>query len=137
MPEVDLTGRQLDLIAHLGALQPPMFLMGGYAEDALLAGRVTRCAWTSSPSSASRSGTPGALRLSDDMFDQPPVELEGTTIRTISPLALYQIRAGVAQRNSFGPLSDRQLAAMAELRERFFPDPSEEQLLPPSEPLPG
>jgi hypothetical protein len=26
---------------------------------------------------------------------------------------------------------------MAELRERFFPDRSEEQLLPPSEPLPG
>jgi hypothetical protein len=29
MPEADLTGRQLDLIAHLAALQPPMFLMGG------------------------------------------------------------------------------------------------------------
>ena len=29
-----------------------------------------------------------------------------------------------------------QLATMAELRERFFPDLSEEQLLPPSEPLP-
>ena len=42
MPEADLTRRQLDVIAHLGALQPPMFLMGGYAEDALLAGRVTR-----------------------------------------------------------------------------------------------
>lgn len=52
-------------------------------------------------------------------------------------LALFQIRAGVARRNSFGPLSERQLATMAELRERFFPDHSEEQLLPRSEPLPG
>ena len=71
------------------------------------------------------------------MFDQPPGQLEGIAVHTISPLALFQIRAGVARRNSFGPLSERQLATMAELRERFFPDRSEEQLLPPSEPLPG
>ena len=42
MPEADPTGHQLELIARLAALEPPMFLMGGYAEDALLAGRVTR-----------------------------------------------------------------------------------------------
>jgi hypothetical protein len=71
------------------------------------------------------------------MFDQPPTHLEGIAVNVISPLALYQIRAGVARRNSFAPLSARQLATMAELRERFFPDRSEEQLLPPSEPLPG
>ncbi len=204
MPEADLTGRQLDLIAHLAALQPPMFLMGGYAEDALLAGRVTRphedvdvifprheealrmdqlaelgfTEWETwgeaSPGvpfylfghsgdlkvdvglldrdgaanwmrvhrlAFTVGGEPAPagyqLRLSDDMFDQPPAHLEGIAIHTISPLALYQIRAGVARRNSFGPLSERQVATMAELRERFFPDRSEEQLLPPSEPLPG
>jgi hypothetical protein len=70
------------------------------------------------------------------MFEQPLVELEGVPIRPISPLATYQIRAGVAHRNSFGPLSERHLATLAQLSERFFPDRSEEEL-PPSEPLPN
>lgn len=75
------------------------------------------------------------LRLPDDLFDHPLVELEGLPIKPIPPLALHQLRAGVAERSSFGPLSERQLATMAELRERFFPDRTEEELLPPSEPL--
>jgi hypothetical protein len=75
------------------------------------------------------------LQLPDDLFDQPLVELEGIAIKPISPLALYQIRAGVAERNSFGPLSDRHLATLAQLRERFFPGRSEDELLPPLEPL--
>ncbi len=76
------------------------------------------------------------LRLPDDLFDHPPVELDGIRIKPIPPLALYQMRAGVAQHNSFGPLSDRHRAIMAQLRERFFPDKTEEELLPPSAPLP-
>jgi len=46
-----------------------------------------------------------------------------------------QIRAGVAKRNSFGPLSERQRVTMAELRARFFPEVQDDDLLPPSEPL--
>ena len=45
------------------------------------------------------------------------------------------MRAGVAEHNSFGPLSERQRATMAELTARFFPEIPEEDLLPPSEPL--
>jgi hypothetical protein len=74
--------------------------------------------------------------MPDDLFSQPLVELEGIRIKPASPLALYQIRAGVAAQNSFGPLSDRQRATLVQLRERFFPDRSEDELLPPSEPLP-
>ena len=76
------------------------------------------------------------LQLPDDLFEQPLVELEGIAIKPLSPLALYQIRAGVAARNSFGPLSERQLHSLSDLRERFFPDRPEDELLPPSEPLP-
>jgi hypothetical protein len=76
------------------------------------------------------------LRLPDDLLDQPQVELEGIAIKPASPLALHQIRAGVAERNSFGPLSERQLLTLAQLCERFFPDRTEEELLPPSEPPP-
>jgi hypothetical protein len=204
MPDTDLTGRQLELIARLAALEPPVFFMGGFAEDALLAGRVTRphedvdviFPREQAPlhldqlgrtrvhglgdlgrGGAGRSLLPlrqsgdlkvdlgvldqenggnwmrvhrlaftvegeeapagYRLRLPDDMFDQAAVELEGIPIRPISPLALYQIRAGVAERNSFGPLSERQIASMAELRERFFPELPEDALLPPAAPLSG
>jgi len=194
--------QQLDLIARLAALEPPLSFMGGYAEDALLAGTVTRPhedvdviypreqhelrlgqlaelgfhhweTWgEASPGvpfylfgqsgglkldlgivdeSAGKlwmrvhrlSFTVGGeeapagyqLQLPDDLFDQPVVELDGVAIKPIPPLAMYQMRAGVAERNSFGPLSARHLATMADLRARFFPDLSETELLPPSEPL--
>ena len=202
MPGADLAARQLELIATLAALEPPPWFMGGYAEDALLAGAVTRehedvdlifpraeeelrlaqlaelgfSDWETWGEAApglpfylfGESGglrldlgivdqddgdnwmrvhrlafTVGdeeapagyQLRLPDDMFDHPAVELAGIALRPISPLALYQIRAGVAQRNSFGPLSERQRVTMAALRERFFGDVAEHDLLPPSEPL--
>ena len=202
MPDGDLTARQLELIATLAALEPPPWFMGGYAEDALLAGAVTREhedvdlifpraeeqhrlaqlaelgfgdweTWgEASPGVPfylfGQSGelrldlgivdradggnwmrvhrlafTVGGeeapagyqLRLPDDLFDHPVVELEGIALKPVSPLALYQMRAGVAEHNSFGPLSERQRATMAELRARFFPEVPEEDLLPPSEPL--
>jgi hypothetical protein len=34
--------KQIDLIARLMALEPPLFLFGGFAEDALLHGQVSR-----------------------------------------------------------------------------------------------
>jgi hypothetical protein len=39
---MDLTAAQLDLIARLTVLDPPVFLFGGYAEDAILHGSVSR-----------------------------------------------------------------------------------------------
>jgi hypothetical protein len=203
MPGDQLTDRQLELIAKLAALEPTLTFMGGYAEDALLAGRVARrhedvdvvfarseqelrlaqlaelgfANWETIGEAAPGvpfylAGQDGELRLDlgvadeqdgkhwmrvhklsftvageeasagyqlrmpDDMFAQPLVELEGIAIKPLSPLALYQMRAGVAKRNSFGPLSERHLLTLARLREQFFPDRSEEELLPLSEPLP-
>jgi hypothetical protein len=203
MPGDQLTNRQLELIAKLAALEPTLTFMGGYAEDALLAGRVTRehedidvvlprtelelrfaqlaelgfGSWETIGEAAPGvpfylAGQDGELkldlgvgdehngkhwmqvhklsftvsgeeapagyrlRLPDDLFEQPLVELEGIAIKPLSPLALYQMRAGVAKRNSFGPMSERHLLTLARLREQFFPDRSEEELLPPSEPLP-
>jgi hypothetical protein len=202
MPGADLTARQFELIATLAALEPPPWFMGGYAEDALLAGAVTRehedvdlifprseeelrlaqlaelgfGDWETWGEAAPGvpfylfgqngelrldlgivdqagghnwmrvhrlSFTVGGeeapagyqLRLPDDLFDHPAVELEGIALRPIPPLALYQMRSGVADRNSFGPLSERHLATMAELRRRFFPELPEDDLLPPSKPL--
>ena len=202
MVTADLTGRQLDLIARLAALEPAICFMGGYAEDALLEGSVTRphedvdvifpraqeelrmtqlaelgfTGWETWGEAA--PGVPfylfgqhedlkldlgivdqvdGSnwmrvhrlaftvggeeapagyqLRLPDDLFEHGLVELEGIRIKPIPPLALYQMRAGVAARNSFGPLSERHLATMAALRQRFFQDRPDDELLPPAEPL--
>jgi hypothetical protein len=198
----ELTERQLELIAKLAALEPAVSFMGGYAEDALLAGEVTRAHedvdivvrrsdqelrlaqlaelgfmdWETWGEAApgvpfylfahvgdlrldvgiadeadgklwmrvhrlaftvdGRDAPAGyQLQLPDDLFDQRCVSLAGISIKPISPLGLYQMRAGVARRNSFGPLSERQRARLDELRARFFPDRSEAELLPPCEPL--
>jgi len=202
MAMTDLTGRHLDLIAKLMTLNPTPAFMGGYAEDALLSGGVTRPhedidliiprdqhvlrmaqlaelgftdwetwgeaapglpfylfgqsddlkidlgvidetdgkLWMRVHKLAFTVGGEAApagyeLQLPNDLFDHPPVTLEGIAIKPIPPLALYQMRAGVAERNSFGPLSELQRARLAQLRARFFPDRSEKELLPPSQPL--
>jgi hypothetical protein len=48
---------------------------------------------------------------------EPTISFMGGHAEDDWTLALYQVRAGIARRNSFGPLSDRQLAKLAELRE--------------------
>ena len=199
-----LAEQQLDLLRRMAALAPAPCIMGGYAEDALLAGTVTRphvdVDWIlprreldlrleqarqlgfaeletwgeAAPGEPfylfAQQGElklelgivdeldgavmlrvhrlffeidgrepPGGYRvhLPNDLFDQPVVELDGIPIRAASPRALYQLRAGIARHGSFGPLSDRQLEAMARLRERFFPTQTAEELEPRVEPLPA
>jgi len=197
-----LAERQLDLLGRMAALDPPPCFMGGYAEDALLAGAVTRphedIDWLLPRSELALrlaqaeeigfasfetwgEAAPGEpfylfgqdgglkldlgiadeadghplvrvhrlsfevdgreapagyqLRLPADTFRHPPVEIAGSLIRPASPLALYQIRIGIARQGSFGELSEAQLRATRQLRERFFPDCSVADLEPPIEPL--
>ena len=68
------------------------------------------------------------FRLPDDMFEHPPVQLDGVAIKPASPLALYQLRAGIAEQGSFGPLSERHLETMRRLHQAFFPELSEDAL---------
>jgi hypothetical protein len=75
------------------------------------------------------------LRLPDDIFDQPMVAIDGIEIHPASPLALYQMRVGVAEEGSFGAFSERQLEATRRLRDRFFPNSSEDELRPACERL--
>lgn len=193
---------QLELIARMAALDPAPFLMGGFAEDALLAGAATRphgdVDWILERSELDTrrrqaaglgfdsletwgeaapgepfylSGDNGDLRLEagiadeidgelflkihsvafdidgkaprvgyrlrlpEDTFSHPAVELEGVTVRVASPLCLYQLRAGIASQGTFGPLSELHLETMARLREQFFPERSAEELVPVAQPL--
>lgn len=192
-----VTERQLKLLRRMGPLDPPARIMGGYAEDALLAGTVTRLHgdvdWLFPRSEydlrvaqarelgfgefgvwgESAPGEPfylsaddgdlrlelgvldeedGAIcmrvhelgfeidgeapaagyriRLPDDTFDQPRAEIDGIAVWPASPLALYQLRLGIAGQGSFGELSEKQLDSMRRLRERFFPDRSDDELRP-------
>jgi hypothetical protein len=75
------------------------------------------------------------FRLPEDTFGYPPVELDGKTIRIASPLALYQIRIGIAGQGSFGELSERQQASARRLRDEFLADVPENELEPRVEPL--
>jgi hypothetical protein len=68
--------------------------------------------------------------LSDGVFDSPLAELDGIALRTVSPLALYQIRAGITMVGSFGPPRPKDVASQEALRARFFPDASSESLEP-------
>jgi hypothetical protein len=198
---VALAERQLEMLQRMASLDPPPVFMGGYAEDALTAGTVTRphedfdwvfprselrlrraqaehlgfagfetwgeaapgepfCLFSWAPDDVrldlgvadqeddglwvkvhklffeveGREAPAGyRLRLPDDTFE-PPVEIDGIAIRTVSSLALYQLRVGIAGQGSFGELSETQRRATDRLREAFFPGRSEADLAPAVEP---
>ena len=73
--------------------------------------------------------------LPSDTYTYPVASLDGIAIRVVSPLALYQLRAAIAAKGSFGPLSERQQASLDNLRETFFPEVEEDGLAPRIHPL--
>jgi hypothetical protein len=196
-----LAETQLELLRRMAALDPAPCVIGGYAEDALLAGTVTRphvdIDWLvprrelplrlaqgrklgfgefetwgeSAPGDPfylysengelklelgvadeqdgrvylrihslafdidGRKAPAGyQLLLPRDTFEHPPVELDGVMVRTASPLALYQLRIGIASQGSFGPLSPQQRESAGLLKERFFPLHPDADLEPRIEP---
>jgi hypothetical protein len=197
-----LAKEQLEVLRRMAALEPAPCLIGGYAEDALLAGTVTRphvdIDWMvprrelalrlaqarelgfgefeiwgeSAPGEPfylyaeagelklevgvadeqdgrvyvrihklafdidGREAPAGyRLMLPPDTFEHPPVEIDGVAVRTASPLALYQLRIGIAVRGSFGPLSTQQRESARRLKQRFFPLTADRDLKPRIEPL--
>ena len=75
------------------------------------------------------------LRLPDGAFHHPPVQLDQIVVRTASPLALYQLRAGIASRGSFGRPSPVQQDSARRLKQRFFPGRFDADLEPEIESL--
>jgi hypothetical protein len=197
-----LAQAQLELLRRMAALDPKPCLMGGYAEDALLAGAATRphadIDWVvrrreltlrlaqarelgfgefetwgeSAPGEpfylygengdlkldigvadaqsgrvycrihklafdidGSEAPAGYQFQLPRDTFEHPPVEIDGVVVLTASPLALYQLRIGIASQRSFGELSVQQRESARRLKARFFPFHSDIQLEPRIEPL--
>jgi hypothetical protein len=68
-----------------------------------------------------------------DILHYPPTEFDGLELQTISPLGLYQFRAGLNLHRTFGDLRETDKTAMAALKSRFFPHQADEELTPMTE----
>ena len=79
---------------------------------------------------ADRAGDLYKIRLPDDLFAYPATLIEGTPIHTLSPLALYQIRAGLDITKTFGGLRPKDLSPQRRLRETFLADRAKAALEP-------
>lgn len=66
--------------------------------------------------------------LPSGALEHPPSAIEGVEVRTISPLALYQLRAAVAE--TFGGFRPKDRVSQAALKARFFRDAPAAQLEP-------
>jgi hypothetical protein len=197
------TRAQLDLLARMAELDPPPHVMGGYAEDAVVGGTVSRPhddvdwavmrrdlplrleqmrglgfgepeTWGEAAPGlpfylyAARDdglsvdvavfeevdghptidvGTlrfqvdgqkpPGGFRvhLPADAFSYPTASVDGVPVRSLSPLALYQVRVGIASKGAFGELTEKQRRSLARLRETYFGALDDDDLMPLVEPL--
>jgi hypothetical protein len=187
----------LELIAALYALEPPLWVFGGFAEDALLHGTVSRphsdvdvlvvrrelearleqlgrlgfdrfeTYYDIAPGKPlvlhgergglhlelgvfelrpdgrpffevyAADGTLCRVTLAADARRHPSTKLGGVSIRTVSPLAQYQIRAGLKAVGAFGALRPKDIRAQALLKQRYFTHRDGESLLPEIERLPG
>ncbi len=175
----------------MAALSPPLFVMGGFAEDALLYHRITRqhgdldvlivrsqlnqrlqqlkslglaefeVSLEESPgrplvvgarvgdlhieigvSDPEPSGDyifdvdgqppPSRFRvfLPEDAFQWPATAIEGVAIQTVSPLALYRLRAASAMTRSYGEARLNDLAMQEQLRKTFFASQAGRQWMP-------
>lgn len=75
------------------------------------------------------------LYMPDELFAAEPSSVEGVEVRTFTPLALYQIRAGVV--GLFDGMRRKDIVSQAALVNKFFRDVPEEQLQPEIEPIVG
>lgn len=69
--------------------------------------------------------------LPEGAFDHARSSVDGVGVRTVSPLALYQIRVGVTE--TFGGMRPKDKVSQAKLRSTFFSGVPEEKLAPRTE----
>ena len=70
------------------------------------------------------------VSLPDDVYEHPPTLIEGLTIHTISPLALYQMRAAFGLLKTFGDLRPKDIEAQAQLLSTFLSERDPDHLQP-------
>lgn len=75
-------------------------------------------------------GTDYRIRLPDDTLTHPRSQIDDISIQTISPLAQYQIRAGVTQIGALGGPRQADVESQQALRQRYFAGIDGRELLP-------
>lgn len=76
---------------------------------------------------------PIRIYLDTKLFEYPRTEFDGFKVQTISPLALYQMRVGLHVNKTMGELREKDKVSMKALKERFFADNTDEELIPRTE----
>ena len=66
--------------------------------------------------------------LPEDTLRHPITEIEGTSVRTVSPLALFHLREAFVLSGVFGPPRDKDVAVQGMLRDRLLSGRTEEEL---------
>lgn len=79
---------------------------------------------------AGRTGDLYRIYLPDDLFSYPATLIEDIPVRTLSPLALYQIRSGLDITGTFGGLRPKDVAPQRRLRTVFLAGRAEDALRP-------
>jgi len=177
----------LPLVAELCALDPPIWVMGGIAEELLLDGSITQehgdidvlVARGALPASlrafdaiafpsfevyfevlagqplvlgSERDGKrveigvfdelepalpsfvlptedrPTRFILPEDTLRYPVTEIQGASVRTVSPLALYHLRGAFILTGAFGPPRHKDVVAQARLRDELLAHASVDEL---------
>ena len=77
-----------------------------------------------------RAGDLYRIYLTNDLFTYPATLIEGIPIHTLSPMALFQTRAGLDITKSFGGLRPKDLAPQRRLRALFLADRADAALRP-------
>lgn len=70
------------------------------------------------------------IYLAKDVYDYPKSKLDVIEIQTVSPLAQYQIRAGLNITMSFGGYREKDIKSQKELKKKFFADKKAVELVP-------
>lgn len=73
---------------------------------------------------------PIRIYFDKDVLNYPVTEFDGIELQTVSPLGLYQLRAGLSVYKTFGELRDKDVKSMTDLKSRFFADRDDADLMP-------
>ncbi len=88
--------------------------------------------WPPPPATSPAQAPPGRFRLllPADTFAHPAASLDGVPVQTVSPLALYQLRATSALTRSVGEKREWDQAMQARLKQAFFASSPDWELRP-------
>lgn len=85
------------------------------------------------------AGTPDGrlqrIELTDELFTHPSVEIDGTAVHVVSPLALYQMRDAFIRLGTFGASREKDVTVQARIREQLLEEDDPDVLAPAMSPF--